>query len=57
MEVRRMVRGLASAAEDMRLKGVIGYIGDTNGRCGLAVAQEARNAVLDFRRIPNTSPA
>lgn len=56
LEVRKLVRGLASAAEDVRLKGVIGYIGDTNGRCGLAVAQEARNAVLDFRRIPHTSP-
>ena len=57
LEVRKLVRGLASAAEDVRLKGIIGYIGDTNGRCGLAVAQEARNAVLDFRRIPHTSPA
>lgn len=57
LELRKLVKGLDEASKDNRLNGVIAYIGDINGRCGLAVAQEARNAVLDFRwALPRSCP-
>lgn len=50
LQIRDLVKALSNASGDERLKGIVAHIGDANASCGLALAEEARRAVLDFRK-------
>ena len=48
-QVRKVVRALGEAGGDERVAGLVAYVGDAAAGAGLAVVQELRAAVQDFR--------
>ncbi len=43
-----MVRALAHAGGDDRVRGLLAFVGDATASAGLPVVQELRSAVRDF---------
>lgn len=50
LQVRKVVRALNEAADDKRVLGLVAYVGSSTASAGLAVTQELRAAVQDFRQ-------
>ena len=51
VQVHKVVSALSEAAADERVKGLIAYVGTSAADAGLAVTQELRAAVQNFRQV------